>query len=191
MDLPHVPIKCRHMDETYLKLHYPAEIVQLAAYIDPAHANCSKTRWLLGAEVFCLAGAAVYYRAKWIIMICTNSTEAELVVCVRAGKSAQYLSSILNEMGVCHKSATLIYVDNLAAIMIANTGKPTEPSRHIDVQLFALLQWVKDGDVLLAHIAGIWNPSDALAKPLGWIIHHHHCYRVMGLARLTYADTSG
>jgi hypothetical protein len=32
------------------------------------------------------------------------------------------------------KSATIIYVDNLAAIMMANAGKSTERSRHIDVQ---------------------------------------------------------
>jgi hypothetical protein len=108
-------------------------------------------------------------------------------VCVRAGKSARYLRSILNQLGLTHRSATLIYVHNLAAIMMANAGKPTERSRHIDVQYFALLQWVKDGDVLLVHIAGIWNPSDALTKPLGWVIHHRHCYRV---AILRYIRTT-
>jgi hypothetical protein len=116
-------------------------------------------------------------------VICTSSTEAEFVVCVRAGKSARYLWSILNQLGLKQQSVTLIYVNNLAAIMMANAGKPTERSRHIVVQYFALLQcmqWVKYGDVLLVHIAGIWNPSDALTKPLGWVVHRRHCYRVTG-----------
>jgi hypothetical protein len=190
-DLPHVPLVCCSVDEIDLKLPYPTEIDQLAAYVDAAHANCSKTHRSLGAEVFCLAGAAIYYRAKWIIVICTSSTQAEFVVCVRAGKSARYLRSILKQLGLPQRSATLIYVDNLAAIMMANAGKPTERSRHIDVQFFALLQWVKDGDVLLVHVEGTCNPSDALTKPLGWIIHHRHCYRVMGLAGSPYSDTSG
>jgi hypothetical protein len=90
-DLPHVPLVCRSVDEIDLKLPYPTEIDQLAAYFDVAHANCSKTRRSLGAKVFCLAGAEIYYRAKWIIVICTSSTEAEFVVCVRAGKSARYI----------------------------------------------------------------------------------------------------
>jgi hypothetical protein len=191
LDLPHVPLICRTVDEVDLKLPYPTEIDQLATYVDAAHANCSKTRRSLGDEVFCLAGAAVYYRAKWIIVICTSSTEAEFVVCVRAGKSARYMRSILNQLGLTQISATLIYVDNLATIMMANAGKTAERSRHIDVQYFALLQWVKDGDILLVHIAGIWNPSDALTKPLGWVIHHRQCYRVMGLAGSPYSDTSG
>jgi hypothetical protein len=49
LDLPHAPIKCRNVDETDLKLPYPVEIDQLAAYVDAAHANCSKTRRSLGA----------------------------------------------------------------------------------------------------------------------------------------------
>jgi hypothetical protein len=81
-----VPLICRTVDEVDLKLPYPTEIDQLAAYVDASHANCSKTLRSLGAKVFCLAGAAVYYRAKWIIVICTSSTEAEFVVRVRAGK---------------------------------------------------------------------------------------------------------
>jgi hypothetical protein len=82
-------------------------------------------------------------------------------------------------------------VYNLSAIMMANAGKPIERSRHIDVQLLELLQWVNDGDVLLVHVAGTCNPYDALTKPLGWIIHHRHCYRVIGLAGSPYSDTSG
>jgi hypothetical protein len=190
-DLPRLPLACRSVDEIDLKLPYPTEIDQLATYIDATHANCSKTHRSLGAKVLCLAGVAIYYRAKWIIMICTSSTEAEFVVCVRAGKSARYLRSILNQLSLHQRSATLIYVDNLAATMMANAGKPTERSRHIDVLFFALLQWVKDGDVLLVHVAGACNPYDALTKPLGWIIHHRHCYRVMGLAGSPCSDTSG
>jgi hypothetical protein len=68
------------VDEADIKLPYPVGIDQLAAYVDAAHTNCSKTRRSLGVEVFCLAGAAIYYRAKWIIVICTSSTEAEFVV---------------------------------------------------------------------------------------------------------------
>jgi hypothetical protein len=100
LDLPHVPLICRTVDEVDLKLPYPTGIDQLAAYVDAAHANCSKTHRSLGAEVFCLVGAAVYYRAKWIIVICTSFTEADFVACVRAGKSARYLRSILNQLGL-------------------------------------------------------------------------------------------
>jgi hypothetical protein len=44
LDLPHVPLTCRTMDEVDLKLPYSADIYQLAAYVDASHANFSKTR---------------------------------------------------------------------------------------------------------------------------------------------------
>jgi hypothetical protein len=72
--ITNVHLKCRTVDEVDPKLLYPADIDNLAAYVDAAHANCSKTRRSLGAEVFCLAGAVIYYRAKWIIVICTSTT---------------------------------------------------------------------------------------------------------------------
>jgi hypothetical protein len=174
-------------DKADLKLPYPEGIDQLCAYVDAAHANCVNTRRL----AFCLAGAAIYYRSKWIIAIYSSSTEADLVVCVRAGKYARYLRAILDHLGLKQESVTLIYFDNLAAIMMANAGKPTERSRHIDVQYLVLLQWVKDGEVLLVHLVGVTNPSDALTKLLGLVLHHHHCYRIMGAAGSPYSNTSG
>jgi hypothetical protein len=68
----------------------------------------------------------MFYRVTWIIVICTSPTEAEFAVCIRAGKSVRCLRSILNQLALQHKYATLIYVENLAAIMMANAGKPTE-----------------------------------------------------------------
>jgi hypothetical protein len=112
-----------------LDVPYPAAIDQLVGYPDAAHGTCIRTRRSMGAKVFCLAGAAVMYRAKWSVVICTSYTEAEFVVCVCVGKNARYLQSILNELGVIQTGPTLLNVDNIAAIMMANAGKPTERSR--------------------------------------------------------------
>jgi hypothetical protein len=145
----------------------------------------------MGVEVFCLAGAAIMYISKRIVIICTSSTEADFVVCVRGDKNARYLRSILNELGLAQLGSTLLNVDNISTIMMANADKPTERSRHIDIQFFALLTWIKAGDILLGHIKGTDNPSDALTKALGWVLHHFHCYRMMGLAGYPYINTTG
>jgi hypothetical protein len=89
LDLPHVPLKCRTVDEVDLKLPYSAGIYINWLITSTHHTRIVPRladRWGLRSEAFCLAGAAIYYRAKWIIMICTSSTEAEFVVCVTAGK---------------------------------------------------------------------------------------------------------
>jgi hypothetical protein len=64
---------------------------------------------------------------------------------------------------------------------MANARRPTDRSRHIDIQNFALQDWVRQGGVLLEHIRGNINPADAMTKALGWVLHHRHCTRMMGM----------
>ncbi|KAG7366873.1 adenylate/guanylate cyclase [Nitzschia inconspicua] len=61
-----------------------------------------------------------------------------------------------------------------------NARIPTERSRHVDIQHFAIQDWKDAGDIVLCHIPGSINPSDDLTKPLGWVLHQHHARRLMG-----------
>jgi hypothetical protein len=80
---------------------------------------------------------------------------------------AKFLRWILIELGLPQSDATRLYEDNSAAIMVANAKRPTERSRHVDNQHFALQQWVQNNDVLLEHVRGTINPYDAMTKAIG------------------------
>ena len=73
-----------------------------------------------------------------------------------------------------------IFEDNMSALNMVNSKIPTERSRHIDIQHFAIQDWKDAQDIVMHHIAGILNPADDLTKPLGWILHGRHCRRLMG-----------
>ena len=192
LDLPHIELPIRAVEiEEESSFPHPTAPDQLVGYVDAAHANCLRTRRSVGGHVFILAGAAIVYRAKWIPTICTSSTEAEFIAAVSAAKAAKMLRSILQQLGFRQHGSTPIWVDNAAAIMMANAKKPIERSRHIDIQHFALQEWVQAGDVELAHIPGVINPSDALTKALGWVLHRRHCTRFMGLAGSPFATGDG
>ena len=70
--------------------------------------------------------------------------------------------------------------DNQSAINMANGRVPTERSRHVDIQHFAIQDWKEAGDIIMSFVPGIVNPSDDLTKPLGWILHARHARRTMG-----------
>jgi hypothetical protein len=61
----------------------------------------------------------------------------------------------------------MIYKDNVTAILIANANKITARARHIDIQYYAIQEWITRGEVKLEHIPGVINPADALTKNLG------------------------
>jgi hypothetical protein len=132
--LPHVPFAplCP-MEPKDVGLPHPINISTLCAYTDAAHANGLRALRSIGAFVFCLAGAAVAYLAKWISTVCCSLAEAEFMIAVTAAKVAKYLRAVPNELGLLQKDATEIFEDNAAAIMMANARPPTERSRHIDI----------------------------------------------------------
>jgi len=86
----------------------------------------------------------------------------------------------LRELGFEQSDPTPIYEDNQSAIKMINARVPTERSRHIDIQHFAIQDWKDAGDIVMIHIPGIINCSDQLTKPLGWVLHSRHARRMMG-----------
>ncbi|KAG7354611.1 reverse transcriptase RNA-dependent DNA polymerase [Nitzschia inconspicua] len=152
----------------------------LTGYVDAAHANDLRNRRSSTGYAFVLNGGAIAYHSKTQSVTATSSTEAKFIAAVSAAKTAKYLRAVLHELSFPQLSPTPIHIDNVSAIQIINARKPTERSRHIDIQAFAIQDWKDDGDILMHHIPGVINPSDSLTKPTGWVLHSRHCRRIMG-----------
>jgi hypothetical protein len=73
---------------------------------------------------------------------------------------------------------------------MVNADKPTECSHHINIQYFAIQDWHKAGHILLTHLRGIVNPSDALTKGVGWALHAQHARRLMGYFGFQTSDST-
>ena len=144
----------------------------------------------MGGYVGTFSGTAVVWRAKWQPVAATSSTEAELISAVSAAKAAKHLRAVVAAFGIPQEGPTLIYEDNVAAILIANANKMTERARHVDIQYMAIQEWVERKQVKLDHIPGIINPSDALTKNLGWVLHWRYATRIMGYYGTWYSNTS-
>ena len=153
---------------------------ELICFADAAHANDLRKRCSTTGYVFLYAGGAVLYRSKTQSLTATSSTEAEFIAAVTAAKQGRYLRAILRELGFAQSSPTLLYEDNMSAINMVNNSVPTDRSRHIDIQYFAIQDWKSAGDLIMRHIPGVINPPDALTKPLGWVLHSRHVRRMMG-----------
>jgi hypothetical protein len=160
---------------------FPAsDLLKLVGYIDAAHATDPRTLRSVTGFVFCLAGGAIAYKSKLQAIVSTSSTEAEFIAAVHAGKVTKYLRSVLRELGVLLSAPTVLHIDNQAAIAMINENKPTQRSRHIDIQHFAIQEWRAAGHLRTAHIAGILNPADQQTKALGSTLHARHARRAMG-----------
>jgi KUP system potassium uptake protein len=177
--LPDVPCAQPSLDPSLPSFPMSAPL-ELTGFVDAAYAtDCSNRRSVTG-YVFTLAGGAVAFKSKLQATVALSSTEAEFIAAVTAAKVAKYLRSVLAELDFPQSSPTILYEDNLSAIMMINENKPTSRSRHIDIQHFAIQEWQDRGIITMKHIPGILNPSDAQTKALGWTLHSRHVRRSMG-----------
>ena len=57
----------------------------------------------------------------------------------------------MKDLGVEQEHATTIYEDNQAAIVMANSQRPTQQTRHLDIKHFGLLDWVETYQLKLSN----------------------------------------
>ena len=166
---------------------YPEDPYLVGASVDASHATCLETRRSTGGHVIILFGAAINWMAKLQPIVGTSSTEAEFMQAVLVSKAVKWVRYIMKELGRKQIGPSPIGEDNKAAIMMVNQQRPTTRTRHIDTQWFAIQEWKQLGDILLTYIKTGNNPSDALTKALGTVLHHRHCARAMGHYGSPYA----
>ena len=136
-------------------------------------------RSVTGMAVF-FAGAVVAYKSKFQSTIALSSTEAEFSAACATGKVILYLRSILEEIGISQKHATVLYEDNQGAIMMANARQPTRRMRHVETAQFAIIDWIEKDLLCLEFVESSLNCADAMNKPLSRIQFYKHFDRIMG-----------
>lgn len=131
----------------------------------------------MGATFVFIGGVAlVMYVAKLQQpTVVTSIGEGEFIQLVLMGKKVKHVRTVMNDLGFLQKSPSPIFGDNISSIMMGNNVKPTDRTRHMDIKWFALQEWIHlDKDIILIHISGELNASDALSKALAWIKHYRH-----------------
>ena len=158
--------------------------MKLTGFVDVAYANDHRKRRSTTSLALTLCGGAIVYKSKTQSLTAVSSTEADFIAAFDAGKICRYLQMILKQLlDYEQKEATItiINIDNQAALQIINDNtSPTERTRHIDVQYWAIQDWIQDKSIFMKWIPGPLNISDAETKPLGYVLHARHCRRMMG-----------
>jgi hypothetical protein len=134
-----------------------------------------------------MAGGPVAYKGKLQPTVVGSSTEAEFMMTYDGGRMSLYLRSILWDLGVPQDAATILYKDNDGAAAMANAGKPTPRTRHIDVKFYCIQEWVERDLVVLRRIDTSVNTADHLTKPLPRILFYRHRDFYMGHVPPTYS----
>ncbi len=153
MDLPCDPLPQSHPDNHIFTTDLTDSIDTLVGFAGADWASCHRTRQAITGGVMMLAGGTVGYKSRYQHAIAHSTTETEWVSVVDMGKTSLYFRSILEDVGIPQHDATIIYEENRGALFMANAEQPTSRTRHIDIQEFALIDWVEQDLLILEAIA--------------------------------------
>ena len=148
--------------------------------VDASYAGDTQHRKSVTGIIARLAGGTILYKTKFQDVVALSSTEAEFIAACDAGKNCLYLRSILNDLCIEQEDATIIYEDNQGAIAMANAGRPTKRTKHIDTRSFALLSWVEQDLITLKRVPTSDNSADALTKNTPRILFNRHTDYILG-----------
>jgi len=99
--------------------------------------------------------------------IVTQSTaEAEYIKAASAVNQALWIQKLLTDLYIEQKKSTEIFVDNQAAISIANNLVSHEMTKHFKIKLYFLREVQKNGDIDLVHCKTVFQTADILTKAL-------------------------
>jgi hypothetical protein len=158
-----------------------------ATYMDSSWADCLLTRCSFGGWVIRMAGGPIAYKSQLWPTVAHSSTESEFMLASAAGRATLYVRSILWDLDIPQFAATMMYEDNDGATAMANAGKPTSRSRHIDIKYYAIQEWVERDLIVLSRIDTSLNMSDHFTKALPRILFYRHRDFYMGHVPPTYS----
>ena len=136
-------------------------------------ANVCTRRSVSGTAVF-LADEPMLCKCKLQQTVALSSTESELYTACESAKNGKYVRSAMHHLGFNLSAPTKIYEYNAATIAVSNNERATKRSRHVDLRHFVIIEWAKNGGIVLISTSTSDNPSDELTKPLGNILHSRH-----------------
>ena len=136
------------------------DALSLHAFMDSEWGSCPRTRRSMGGGAVRLAGGPVAYKTKLQPTVSGSSTESEFIQAHDTGKMVLYTRSIMYDLGIPQRAATVMYEDNEACITMAMAQKSTPRTRHIDIRYFALAEWVERDLMALERVSTKQNMAD-------------------------------
>lgn len=99
-------------------------------------------------------------------VIAQSTAEAEYVAATLAVNQALWIRKLLADLSMEEKRSTEVYVDNQAAISIANNPVFHGKTKHFKIKLYFLREVQKNGEVSLVHCNSEFQNADILTKSL-------------------------
>jgi transposase InsO family protein len=148
-------------------IHYQrgGELVA-SGYSDSDFAGDMEERKSTSGFLFSLGTGPISWRSKLQTEVAQSSAEAEYRALSEAGREAQWLRNLFDDMGIQLEGPTVIWCDNQSAIKMAKNPVMHARTKHIERHCHLIRDYVKKGRIRVEFVRSQDQAADGLTKPL-------------------------
>ena len=144
-----------------------------------------------GGSVGFLGNGPVVWYSKMQNVTAQSTMEAEYMAMAPAMQNMNFVRNIVNQTGISRikfKYASTLYVDNRAALAVANNPVRHASTKHVELKYQYTQDCVKAGQVVTEYVRSDENCSDPHTKALPVVLHLKHTPRNMGWTTIVKSD---
>ncbi|MBW0468119.1 hypothetical protein O181_007834 [Austropuccinia psidii MF-1] len=138
----------------------------LAGWADADYANSKQDRKSITRYVTTVFGNPISWVSKKQSVVAQSTTEAEFIAMNICVKQLQWMSYLLNDLGINSSKPTL-YNDNSGALTISKQATLNDNTKHIEVRYQYLRELVLKKQLDIVQVSSEDMIADVLTKPLG------------------------
>ena len=132
---------------------------------DASFAMCPLTRKSHAGYVLFMNHGVVSYKSKLQNIVTLSSAESEFVALSDVTCEIKYLRELSRGLGYPQREATLVFEDNRAAILVAQSEcSASGRMRHVDVKFRFVMEAVKNKEIRVRYIQTDLNFADLFTK---------------------------
>jgi hypothetical protein len=147
-----------------------SDTADLRAFTDADWAGDVEHRTSTSGLLVTFRGNPIHWKSSKQQLVAQSSTEAEYVAAASAYNTVMYLRQMLQEvigsMADFTPLPTPIHIDNRGALMLAQSYKVNERTKHIDIRYHVLRRGVADKTIELIDTSTQDQRADFFTKPL-------------------------
>ncbi len=147
---------------------------ELVVYSDSDWAGDKSTRKSVTGYGIFLLGCPIMWKSKQQQIIAMSLSEAEYIACTDAVKEILFITQVIESMKIQIKKPIIVRVDNVGAIFMAENISATARTKHVDMRLKFINQYIEDGIIKIVFVKGGDNKSDPLTKNVNKETNNKH-----------------
>jgi hypothetical protein len=137
----------------------------LECYSDADHGGDTETGRSTSGVACIYAGGAISWLSQRQTTVAISTTEAEIVAASEAAREAVWLKRLLSEITYL-KGIPVLYIDNEAAIKLAQNPEYHRRTKHIRLRHFFIREKVAENEVAVQRVPTEEQVADIFTKPL-------------------------